>query len=119
MTGFGGVISFEIDGDLETASRFVDRLKIPYIAASMGGIESLVEQPPIMSYFELDSEQRLALGIRESLVRFAVGIEDPEDLIQDTGAGAGLVDQDTKPVWGNRKGRSIADRPSVLMVIRL
>lgn len=83
MTGFGGVVSFEVAGDMETTSRFVDSLQIPYIAPSLGGIESLIEQPAIMSYYEKSREERLALGIKDNLVRFAVGVEDTADIIRD------------------------------------
>jgi cystathionine gamma-synthase len=83
MRGFGGVVSFEIDGDLEATSRFIDLLRIPYIAPSLGGVESLVEQPALMSFYELTSEQRLAVGMRDNLVRLSCGIEDAEDLIAD------------------------------------
>ncbi|RMF87175.1 MAG: aminotransferase class I/II-fold pyridoxal phosphate-dependent enzyme [Nitrospinota bacterium] len=83
MRGFGGVVSFEIDGDLETTSRFIDRLKIPYIAPSLGGVESLVEQPALMSYYEMDPEERRRIGITDELVRLSLGIEDAEDLIAD------------------------------------
>lgn len=83
MTGFGGVVSFEVGGDLKTTSRFIDRLKIPYIAPSLGGVESLIEQPALMSYYEKTTEERLALGIKDNLVRFAIGIEDTDDLLND------------------------------------
>lgn len=83
MRGFGGVISFEIDGDLDATSHFIDRLRIPYIAPSLGGVESLVEQPAIISYYELSTEERLAVGIRNNLVRYSCGVEDAEDLIAD------------------------------------
>ncbi len=83
MTGFGGVVAFEIDGGLEAGSRFVDAVRIPYIAPSLGGVESLIEQPALMSYYELSPEERAAVGIRENLVRFSVGIEDPGDLVAD------------------------------------
>jgi cystathionine gamma-synthase len=83
MTGFGGVVSFELRGDLDDASRFVDRMEIPYIAPSLGGVDSLIEQPALMSYFEKTTEERLALGIKDTLVRFAIGIEDAADLIAD------------------------------------
>jgi cystathionine gamma-synthase len=83
MTGFGGVVSFEVKGDLEATSRFVDRLEIPYIAPSLGGVDSLVEQPALMSYFEKTTEERLELGIKDNLVRFAIGVEDAADLIAD------------------------------------
>ncbi len=83
MRGFGGVVSFEVDGDLEATSRFIDALRLPYIAPSLGGVESLVEQPAIISYYELTSEQRLAVGIRDNLVRYACGIEDADDITAD------------------------------------
>jgi cystathionine gamma-synthase len=83
MRGWGGVVSFEIDGDLTTTSRFVDRLRLPYIAPSLGGVESMVVQPALMSFYDLTSEERLAVGIRDNLVRLACGIEDTEDIIAD------------------------------------
>lgn len=83
MDGFGSVVSFEIKGSIEDCSRFVDAMKIPYIAPSLGGVESLIEQPALMSFYELTPEQRKAIGIRDNLVRFAIGIEDTEDLIED------------------------------------
>ncbi len=83
MRGFGGVVSFEYAGDLEATSQFIDRLKIPYIAPSLGGVESLVEQPALMSFYELTTEERLAVGIRNNLVRYACGIEDSHDLLAD------------------------------------
>jgi cystathionine gamma-synthase len=83
MRGFGGVVSFELHGDLDSTSKFVDALQIPRIAPSLGGVESLVEQPALMSFFELSSEQREAIGIKNTLVRYAVGIESADDLIAD------------------------------------
>ena len=83
MTGFGGVVSFEIRGTLETASKFVDALRIPYIAPSLGGAESLVEQPTVVSYWDQTPEQRTALGIKDNLVRYSCGIENTEDLLAD------------------------------------
>jgi cystathionine gamma-synthase len=83
MQGFGGVVSFEVAGDMAATSKFIDSLQIPYIAPSLGGIESLIEQPAIMSYYEKMPEERLALGIKDNLVRFAVGIEDTDDIIRD------------------------------------
>jgi cystathionine gamma-synthase len=83
MRGFGGVVSFEIDGTLAQTSAFIDALRVPYIAPSLGGVESLVEQPALMSYYELAPEDRQRLGIGDSLVRLATGIEDTEDLLAD------------------------------------
>src|SRR5215472_13883387 len=83
MTGFGGVVSFEIRGGLKAASRLVDACHLPRIAPSLGGVESLIEQPALMSFYELSTEERLQVGISDSLVRYAVGIEDADDLIAD------------------------------------
>ncbi|KAG7555354.1 Cys/Met metabolism pyridoxal phosphate-dependent enzyme [Arabidopsis suecica] len=83
MTGFGGVVSFEITGDLETTIKFIDSLKIPYIATSFGGCESLVDQPAITSYWDLPQEERVKHGIKDNLVRFSFGVEDFDDLKAD------------------------------------
>lgn len=83
MSGFGGVVTFELEGGLARGTRFVDACRLPRIAPSLGGVESLVEQPALMSFFELTPEQRAELGIREGLIRYAVGIEDADDLIGD------------------------------------
>ncbi len=81
--GFGGVVSFTVRGNQETAERLVDALKIPLIAVSLGGTESLVSQPALLSYYELSRQERQALGIEDTLIRYSVGIEDVEDLIAD------------------------------------
>ena len=83
MRGFGGVVSFEIRGDLAAGSRLVDACRIPRIAPSLGGVESLIEQPALMSFFELSTEERLQVGIKDCLIRYSVGIEDADDLIAD------------------------------------
>ena len=83
MRGFGGVVTFELKGDLASTGRFIDALKIPRIAPSLGGVESLVEQPALMSYFELSTEQREKIGMKDTLVRYAVGIEDPAEVVSD------------------------------------
>lgn len=88
MSGFGGVVTFAVaprpgETRLQAASRFIDALRIPFIAPSLGGVESLVEQPALMSYYELSTEERLAIGISDHLVRFAIGIEDKNDIIAD------------------------------------
>lgn len=83
MSGYGGVISFRVKGSYEDTMQFIDAMQIPYIAPSLGGIESLIEQPAIMSYYEMEPEDREKLGIYDNLVRFACGIEDTDDLIAD------------------------------------
>src|SRR5262250_3275412 len=83
MRGFGGVVSFEVHGDLDTAARVVDACTIPHLAVSLGGVETLIEQPAIMSFYELTTEERLQIGIKDNLIRYSVGIEDADDLIAD------------------------------------
>ena len=83
LKGGGGVVSFELKGGLEAGTRLVDTARIPKLAPSLGGVESLIEQPALMSFFELSPEQRAALGIGPGLVRLSVGIEDVEDLEGD------------------------------------
>jgi len=83
MRGFGGVVTFLVKGDFETTARFIDGLEIPLIAPSLGGVETLVDPPALMSFWNLSPEERTALGIPDNLVRLATGIEDTEDLIAD------------------------------------
>jgi cystathionine gamma-synthase len=83
MAGFGGVVSFIVKGGLEGASRFIDATKLARIGPSFGGVEALIEQPAVMSYYEMTTEQRAAVGIADGLVRLSVGIEDAADLMAD------------------------------------
>jgi cystathionine gamma-synthase len=83
MAGFGGVVSFLVRGGLQDASRFIDGIQLATIAPSLGSVETLIEQPALMSFYELTTEQRLAVGIRDNLIRMAVGIEDVDDIIAD------------------------------------
>jgi cystathionine gamma-synthase len=83
MSGYGGVVSFELEADLDGTSKFVDGLEIPYIGPSLGGVESLVGQVALVSYYDFSSEERAALGISDSLVRLAVGVESAEDILAD------------------------------------
>ncbi|XP_044969292.1 probable cystathionine gamma-synthase 2 [Hordeum vulgare subsp. vulgare] len=83
MTGFGGVISFEVASDLHGVMRFIDALEIPFIATSLGGCESLVQQPAVMSFWGQSEEEKSKNGIKDNLVRFSFGIEKFEDLRDD------------------------------------
>jgi cystathionine gamma-synthase len=83
MVGFGGVVSFVVAGGLEAASRVVDAMHLARIAPSLGGVETLVEQPAVMSYYAMTREERAAIGIAEGLVRLAVGVEETEDVVGD------------------------------------
>ncbi|HEX9604985.1 MAG TPA: aminotransferase class I/II-fold pyridoxal phosphate-dependent enzyme [Myxococcales bacterium] len=83
MKGFGGVVSFQVEGGLREASRLVDACKLATIAPSLGAVETLIEQPALMSYYELTTQEREAIGIHDNLIRLAVGIEDADDIIAD------------------------------------
>lgn len=83
MSGFGGVVSFEIKGGFEKTVKFVESLKLCTLAASLGGTETLVTQPATSSHYFISPEQRLKAGITDQLIRLALGIEDPEDIISD------------------------------------
>jgi len=86
MTGFGGLLSFLLKGDFDRTARFIDSVRVPAVGPSLGGVESLIEQPALMSHAELTSEQRDAIGIPDNLVRLSVGLEDTADLIADLDA---------------------------------
>jgi cystathionine gamma-synthase len=79
----GGVVSFVVSGGRTAASRVVDGFRLATIAPSLGGVETLVEQPAIMSFHELSDDELVGIGIAPGLVRLAVGIEDPEDIVAD------------------------------------
>jgi len=83
MRGGGAVVSFVVRGGRAAASRVVDAARIPQIAASLGGVESLIEQPAIMSFFELADEDLAKIGIDPALIRLSVGIEETDDLVAD------------------------------------
>lgn len=83
MSGFGGMMSFELNGSMEDARRLTEKLKIAFLAASLGSVETLVSQPAIMTHTQLTAAERTKTGIPESLIRLSVGIEDKEDLIAD------------------------------------
>jgi cystathionine gamma-synthase len=83
MRGFGGMISFVIDGNAKGAAEVVDRLKLFTIAPSLGSVESLVTQPITTTHFDLSPEERAKRGIVDSMVRISVGLEDVEDLWAD------------------------------------
>ena len=83
MAGGGGVVSFVVRGGRAAASRVVDRCKLAKIAPSLGGVETLIEQPAIMSYFELGDSELAEIGMDPGLIRLSVGIESPEDVLAD------------------------------------
>ena len=89
MAAFGGVISVEIKGDLAKARRFLERTQLFTLAESLGGVESLIEHPAIMTHASIPEDQRASLGISDTLVRLSVGVEDADDLIADLSQALG------------------------------
>jgi cystathionine gamma-lyase len=87
--GFGGIISVELKGDVNTARRMLERTRLFTLAESLGGVESLIEHPAIMTHASIPADQRAALGISDTLIRLSVGIEDCEDLIADLSEALG------------------------------
>lgn len=83
MKGMGGMITFEVDGGLPAADRFLRKVRIFALAESLGGVESLIEHPAIMTHASVPAETRQKLGISDGLIRLSVGIEDAQDLIDD------------------------------------
>lgn len=83
MSGFGGMITFFIRGGLSEARRFLERVKLFTLAESLGGVESLIEHPAIMTHASIPAETRKTLGIHDNLIRISVGIEDLQDLRED------------------------------------
>ena len=91
MSGMSGMITVYLDADLEGTRRFLENLSIFTLAESLGGVESLIEHPAIMTHASLPPEVRESLGIDDSLVRLSVGIEDLEDLLEDLEKGLAAV----------------------------
>ena len=83
MADFGGMVSFELDGTTEEGSTLVSNTEVFTLAESLGGVESLIEQPAVMTHQGLSREERLEGGVTDSLIRMSVGIEHPDDLVAD------------------------------------
>jgi cystathionine gamma-lyase len=81
--GFGGMITFELKGTIRDTKQFLESLKVFTIAESLGGVESLVELPSIMTHASISKEEREKVGITDTMIRMSVGIEDLDDLIGD------------------------------------
>ena len=80
MNGFGGIVSIDLKGDLNSAKKFLENIEIFTLAESLGGVESLIEHPAIMTHASIDANIRNELGISDTLIRLSVGIEDVDDL---------------------------------------
>jgi len=89
MDGFGGIVTFFIKGDVETARRFLERCEIFALAESLGGVESLVDHPAIMTHASVPEKERATLGISDQLIRLSIGIEALDDLIAELDVALG------------------------------
>ena len=90
MRGFGGVLSFTLkDDNFDAVSQFLPRLRYAHSAANLGSVETIVGPPATTSHVECTPEERKAMGIPESLIRYSVGIEDPQDLMADLSQALG------------------------------
>ncbi len=88
MRGYGGLVTFLLkDADWRATAKVIDSVRIPRIGPSLGGVESLIEQPMVMSYFSYAPEERVRFGIPDNMIRLACGIEDTNDLIDDLKQG--------------------------------
>jgi len=91
MSGFGGMITMTLKGGLEESRTFLESLRLFSLAESLGGVESLIEHPAIMTHASVDADARQALGITDGLVRLSVGIEDADDLLGDLDQALGAI----------------------------
>ena len=91
MRGFGGVLSFGLEGGFEAVKRVLPRLRLAHRAANLGAVETIAGPPATTSHVELSAEERAAMGIPEGLIRYSVGIEDAGDLIADLGQALELA----------------------------
>ena len=87
MSGFGGMITFYLKGGLKESKRFLEKVKLFALAESLGGVESLIEHPAIMTHVSVPKKVREEVGITDNLIRLSVGIEDVDDLIDDLDRG--------------------------------
>ena len=83
MSGFGGMITFFLKGGLKESKKFLSKVKLFSLAESLGGVESLIEHPAIMTHASIPKKTREELGITDGLIRVSVGIENVDDLIED------------------------------------
>lgn len=91
--GFGGMVSFDIKGDLQTSAKFLTSLTHFSLAESLGGVESLICHPATMTHAGMDPQARLEAGVGDTLIRISVGIEDAQDLIADLESGFACIDE--------------------------
>ncbi len=92
QSGFGAMLSFEIDGDLDDLRAFLEPLQLVTLAESLGGVESLIAHPATMTHASMDAAARVRAGLTDQLLRLSVGLEAADDIIRDLGAGFAAID---------------------------
>jgi methionine-gamma-lyase len=91
MKGFGSMMSFGLKGGYDAGKKLMDHLHLAILAVSLGGVETLIQHPASMTHAAVSHENKIAAGITDDLVRFSVGIEDVEDIIEDLRKGLETV----------------------------
>jgi cystathionine gamma-lyase len=91
MSGFGGMVSVKLNTDVKGVRRFLNQLELFSLAESLGGVESLIEVPSMMTHLSVPPEERRRLGIDDSLIRISAGIEDEKDLLDDLSNGLAQI----------------------------
>ena len=87
MKAMGGIVSFEVKGGATAGKQFINSLKLAMISFSLGDPETLVQHPASMTHFSIPTEERIQFGVTDGLIRLSIGLEDPEDIIQDLKQG--------------------------------
>ncbi len=113
MTGFGSMISFELNGGMEAGRILMDHVRLATLAVSLGGVETLVEHPASMTHASLSPEDRRAAGFTDGLVRYSVGIEDVEDLIADLRQALDAVSIQTSEKLEKNDASTLVEEPSL------
>ena len=113
MSGFGSMISFELEGGMEAGRLLMDSVRVATLAVSLGGVETLIEHPASMTHAGLSPEERRAAGFSDGLVRYSVGIEDAEDLIADLRQALDAVSAQSLGRTGERAVSGVVKEPAL------
>jgi len=113
MSGFGSMISFDLNGGMEAGRRLMDHVRVATLAVSLGGVETLVEHPASMTHASMSAEDRRAAGFSDGLVRYSVGLEDAGDLIADLRQALDAVSDKATPKTRSSDTNTIVEEPTL------
>jgi methionine-gamma-lyase len=113
MSGFGSMISFELNGGMEAGRRLMDHVRVATLAVSLGGVETLIEHPASMTHASMSAEDRRAAGFSDGLVRYSVGLEDAGDLIADLRQALDAVADESTPRTRRSDTSTIVEEPTL------